>query len=64
MQFLKRLAQRNGFECYVEGKTGFFRAPRLRDTPQPVLAVQFGEGETNVNRFSLEVNALTPTRVA
>jgi len=64
MQFLKRLAQRNGFECYVEGGKGFFRAPRLRDTPQPVLAIQFGARATNVNRFALEVNALTPTRVA
>jgi hypothetical protein len=32
------------------------------DTPQPVLAVQFG-AETNVNRFSLEVNALAPADV-
>lgn len=31
--------------------------------PQPVLAVHFG-GETNVNRFSLEVNALEPMNVA
>jgi phage protein D len=61
MQFLNRLAQRNGFECYVEGTTGFFRAPQLNATPQPVLAVHFGERDTNVNHFSLEVNALTPT---
>ena len=30
IQFLKRLALRNGFECYVEGTTGFFRKPRSR----------------------------------
>src|SRR5262249_10111911 len=24
MQFLQRLALRNGFECYIEGTTGFF----------------------------------------
>jgi phage protein D len=62
MQFLKRLALRNGFECYVEGGTGFFRRPQLNADPQPVLAVHFGS-ETNVNRFSLEVNALAPTNV-
>jgi phage protein D len=62
MQFLKRLALRNGYECYVEGTTGFFQSPRLAGTPQPVLGVHFGK-ETNVNRFSLEVNALTPTNV-
>ena len=60
MQFLKRLALRNGFECYVEGRTGFFRRPQLSADPQPVLAVHFG-ADTNVNRFSLEVNALAPT---
>jgi phage protein D len=62
MQFLKRLALRNGYECYVEGTTGFFQLPRLANTPQPVLAVHFGN-DTNVNHFSLEVNALTPTKV-
>ena len=62
MQFLKRLALRNGFECYVEGDTGFFAPPAAIGDPQPVLAVHFGD-ETNVNRFRLEVNALTPTNV-
>jgi phage protein D len=63
IQFLKRLALRNGFECYVEGKTGFFRSPQVDAKPQPVLAVHFGD-ETNVNRFSIEVNALAPANVA
>jgi phage protein D len=63
MQFLKRLAFRNGFECYVEGTTGYFRKPQVDATPQPVLAVHFGK-ETNVNRFAIEINALTPTNVA
>ena len=62
MQFLKRLALRNGFECYVEGGIGFFRPPRVIADPQPVLAVHFGD-DTNVNEFSLEVNALAPTNV-
>ena len=63
MQFLKRLALRNGFECYVESTTGFFRTPQIDATSQPVLAVHFGD-ETNINRFSVEVNALTPANVA
>src|SRR5262245_303539 len=62
MQFLKRLALRNGFECYVEGTTGYFRKPQVGAAPQPVLAVHVGE-ETNVNRLSIEVNALTPANV-
>jgi phage protein D len=63
IQLLRRLALRNGYECFVEGDTGFFRPPAVDGTPQPVLAVQFG-AETNVNRFSLEVNALAPADVA
>lgn len=63
MQFLKRLARRNGFECYVEGEKGYFGRPQVDSEPQPMLAVHFG-GETNVNRFSIEVNALTPANVA
>lgn len=62
IQFLRRLAIRNGFECYVEGTTGYFRSPQLDALPQPVLAVHFGD-ETNVQQFSLEVNALTPANV-
>lgn len=63
MQFLLRLAARNGFECYVEGTTGYFRPPQLGGPPQPVLAVHFGD-ETNVARFSLQVDALAPANVA
>ncbi len=62
MRFLSRLALRNGFECYIEGNTGYFRSPVIDEAPQPVLAVHFGE-ETNVNRFSIEVNALAPANV-
>ncbi len=63
MQFLQRLALRNGFECYVEEGKGYFRSLPANAPSQPVLAVYFGD-ETNVNDFSLEVNALTPTNVA
>ncbi len=63
MQFLRRLALRNGYECYVEGTTGFFRPPQIDASPQPLLAAQFGD-ETNLMRFSAEVNALAPANVA
>jgi phage protein D len=62
IQLLKRLALRNGFECFVDGDTGYFRPPVLNSPPQPVLAVQFGK-QTNVNKLSLEVNALAPANV-
>ncbi|HSR98986.1 MAG TPA: contractile injection system protein, VgrG/Pvc8 family [Kofleriaceae bacterium] len=63
MQFLRRLALRNRFECFVEGTTGFFRAPALDGEPQPVLAAHFGD-DTNLNDISFEVNALAPAKVA
>jgi phage protein D len=63
IQFLTRLALRNGFECFVDADGGHFRPPAVDDSPQPVLAVQFGD-DTNVNRFSLEVNALAQSNVA
>jgi phage protein D len=63
IQFLRRLALRNGFECYVEGTTGYFRPPQVDAPPQPVLAVHFGD-ETNVRRLAIEVNALPPTTVS
>jgi len=63
IRLLKRLALRNGFESFVDGDTGYFRPPAIDDTPQPVLAVHFGP-ETNVDQFSLEVNALAPANVA
>jgi phage protein D len=62
IRFLKRLALRNGYECYVDGDTGYFQAPQLSGTSQPVLSVQFGD-ETNVNRFHIEVNALATAKV-
>lgn len=63
MQFLKRLALRNGFECYVEGTTGYFRTAQVDATPQPILAVNLGD-ETNVINFSVEINALMPANVS
>lgn len=62
IQFLKRLARRNGFECFVKGETGYFRKPVLTETPQPVLAAHFGP-ETNLVYFDARLNALRPTAV-
>src|SRR5262245_3170606 len=63
IQFLKRLAARNGFECYVAGNTGFFRRPQIDATPQPVLSAHFGR-ETTINRVAFEVDALVATQVS
>lgn len=62
MQFLKRLAERNGFRCYVEDMTAYFRKPKLKQARQAVLAFKFGE-ESVLRRFSVEVNGLSPTSV-
>lgn len=62
MQFLKRLALRNGFECYVQGATGYFKSPAVDEESQPVLAVHYGE-ETNLHGFSVNVNGLTPASI-
>lgn len=59
IQFLKRLALRNGFECFVKGNKGYFRKPVLRDIPLPTLAAYFGE-QTNLTAFNGKVDALRP----
>jgi phage protein D len=65
IQFLQQLAQRNGFECYVEtnGKTGavegHFHAQRLKDPPQGVLSVNMRDA-TNVNSFNVSFDMLRP----
>jgi phage protein D len=49
IQFVRGLAQRNGFEFYFEtdkdsqAVTAYFRAPLLDGTPQSDLAIQFGD---------------------
>jgi len=68
LQFVRMLAQRNGFEFYFEtdrdtrAVTGFFRLPQLDDTPQPDLAIQFGE-QSNLRSFSARLNAQRPLTV-
>jgi len=62
IQFLRRLAKRNGFECFVHNNTGYFRPPQLNGKPQKVLAMQFGT-ESNLASFSIELDALNRTEV-
>lgn len=68
IQFLRRLTERNGFECYVENdpllnaNVGHFRRPQLQGKAQGVLSVSFGES-TNVNSFNARYEMLRPTTV-
>lgn len=62
IKFLKRLARRNGYECFVQNSTGYFRQPVLNESPQKVLAAHFGN-ETNLSFFQAGLNALRPTIV-
>jgi phage protein D len=63
IRFLKRLARRNGYECFVKGGTGFFRKPMPEDeAPLPTLAAHFG-AVTNLMSFSAKLNALHATAV-
>jgi phage protein D len=65
IQFMQALAERNGFECYVElnsetGKVeGHFHKPRLQLSPQGVLSVNMGDA-TNVNSFQARFDMLKP----
>jgi phage protein D len=59
LQFLRRLALRNGYECFIEDNTGYFRKPLTAAPPQGMLAVQFGAA-TNVVWFGVRVEAQTP----
>jgi phage protein D len=68
MQLLKQLAQRNGYECYVEvtgsgGTAGHFHRPRLDEQPQGVLNVGMGPA-SNVDAFSARNDMLGPTTAA
>jgi phage protein D len=66
IRFLRRLAARNGFECYVQPEplsgvdTGFFQPPQLTGLPQAVLNVNMGP-ETNVRSFTVRYEATRPT---
>jgi phage protein D len=66
IRFLRQLARRNGFECYVQPEpfTGldmaYFRPAQLAGPPQAVLSVNIGP-ETNVSDFKVHYELLRPT---
>ena len=67
IQFVRDLAHKNGMEFYFEtddsGTTvGYFRAPQLSDTPQPDLAIQFGD-QSNLKSFSARSSGQRPLNV-
>jgi hypothetical protein len=67
IRFLRRLAQRNGFECYVQPDPlsgvdiGYFGPPRnLPFMPEAVLNVKMG-AQTNVSEFKVRYDMVRPT---
>jgi phage protein D len=68
IQFVRDLAQRNGFEFYFEtDKTSgnvaaYFQAPQLSGTPQKDLAIQFGD-QSNLRNFSARLTGQRPLNV-
>lgn len=66
IQFLRQLATRNGYECYLELNDltgtveGHFHKPRLDERPQGVLSVNLSDA-TNVNSFNARYDMLRPT---
>ena len=68
LQFVRELARRNGREFYFEADNtsgdvvAYFRAPQLAGTPQPDLAIQFGE-ESNLRRFTARLSGQQPLSV-
>jgi hypothetical protein len=68
IQFVRDLAQRNGREFYFEtdpdsgNVVAYFRAPQLDGTPQPDLAIQFGE-ESNLRSFTARLIGQRPLNV-
>ena len=64
IQFLQKLADRNGFECFLELNAagdveGHFHPPKNDGQPQSTLNVNMGTG-TNVNRFHARFDMLGP----
>ena len=66
IRFLRRLARRNGFDCYVQPESlsgldvGHFHKRQLTGIPKAVLSVQMGT-ETNVSDFSIRYELTRPT---
>lgn len=67
VQFVRDLAQKNGMEFYFETDdsgtvNAYFRAPQLGGTPQPDLAIQFGD-QSNLKNFSAHLSGQKPLNV-
>jgi phage protein D len=68
-QFLRELADRNGYLFYFSrqrgdpGATCHFEPPQLDGSPQPDLAIQFGEA-SNLVSFDLSVSGVRPLAVS
>jgi phage protein D len=60
IQFLRRLAHRNGFECRVRGGAGLFRGPNLGGRPQKLLAMGYGP-EANLASLTVGVDGTPGT---
>jgi phage protein D len=65
IQFLRNLAQRNGFEVFVEvgssGQSeGHFHAPKVEEQAQAILNVNLGSA-TNVSTFAARYDMLSAT---
>lgn len=67
IRFLRRLAQRNGFECYVQPQPqtgldfGYFGPPQnIPGMQEAVLNVKMGS-QTNVSEFKVRYDMLRPT---
>ena len=66
IRFLRRLARRNGFECYVQPEPltgrdiGYFRPRELEGEAEAVLSVNFGI-DTNVRDFRVTYELARPT---
>ncbi len=66
IRFLRRLAERNGFECFidvgVQGQTvGHFHPPALQQSAQAVLSVNLGT-ETTLDEFKVRYDMLSATQ--
>jgi phage protein D len=68
IRFLRRLARRNGFDCYVQPEpltgldVGHFHKRQLTGPPQAVLSVEVGT-DTNVQDFSVRYELSRATSV-
>lgn len=67
LQFVRSMARRNGYEFYFQADssgtvTGYFQPPQVSGTPQPDLAVQFGEA-SNLVSFEVVMSGVRPLDV-